>query len=95
MILDTKPLIRRGTEDTPSLLVVQFLIKTWVPCASPLLPFYSLDYLVWQTETTLSCLTCFLFPPKSPRFPHVCVRVCIFVSVLHQAIGPQPFPVIP
>ena len=48
MILITKtPDQTRLRGDTLSLLV-QFLLKRCVPCAFPLLPIYSLDYLGWQ-----------------------------------------------
>ena len=64
-----KRLIRRDKGDTLSLLV-QYLLKSWVPCAFPLLPCYSLDYLGWQLlDQPYLLYVITSFHPSLSRFP--------------------------
>ena len=69
MLLLRKSLIRRNEGDTLSLLV-QFLLKSWVPCAQLTTSFlFSRSSGLAVTESTVSCLRFFLFPLKSHPFP--------------------------
>ena len=73
----------------------------WVPCASPLLPCYSLDLLGRQLlNQLLFYYFCSLFPPKSPPFSTsrlqlLCGFLCFFTSFSPLSILsllPSPFP---
>ena len=82
IILTTKHLIRRDTGDRLSILVVQFLLKPRVPCASlPAFLLFSRLSVSAATELTLSCLRFLIFTPKSPpKSPPVCVYVSVFIN---------------
>ena len=85
-----KPLIRRDKGDTLSLLV-QLLLKPWVPCAAPPA---SLLLSRWSglaaTGPTLSFLHIFLVPPKSPPFPTWPLQIFCGFLRFFASLPPSP-----
>ena len=83
-------------------LLVQFLLKSWVPCAAPLASFLSLDYLGWQLPNQPFLVYIFSsFYPSLPCFPHSVYNSCAYsrafsplLRPLHSVLVPVPVPIL-
>ena len=85
-----KPQIRLDKGDTLSLLV-QFLLKPWVPCAPPPASLLlSGLFGLAATEPTLSFLHFSLFPPKSAPFSTWRLQLCCSFLCFFASRPPSP-----